>query len=365
MVSAVTGYPLCTADDHSIHHIFVTDPTDDPAPSPAAHGTSKRVVCIGSAALDVLMEIEAMPPEDGRIAARDGLLAGGGPAATAAVALARLGVPVDLISVVGDDVAGDLIVAGLDRERVGTRFVRRASGARSALSVGLIRPRPASTRSLVALAPIGATIHIDDGALEACRAASWIHVDHAGWRVVAWLRSQGIDTPIAVDGGNPLDPPDLRAADLYVPGEAELLRSTGSTDILAALALVTADHGPLTIVTQGAEGSTYLGSLDPDEPSGDLLIRARRRAASSGTMGSGHHGTHVPSPSVDVRSTLGAGDVYHGALLAGLLDGRSIKGAMAYASTTAALSCAAMDGRSAIPTHEQVVAAMARLERQG
>ncbi len=149
-----------------------------------------------------------MPPEDGRIAARDGLLAGGGPAATAAVTLARLGVPVELISVVGDDVAGDLIVAGLDRERVGTRFVRRAPGARSALSVGLIRPRPASTRSLVALAPIGATIDIDEDALEACRTASWIHVDHAGWRLVAWLRSQGIETPVAVDGGNPLDPQD-------------------------------------------------------------------------------------------------------------------------------------------------------------
>jgi sulfofructose kinase len=341
----------------------VTDPTDDFALPAATPTPSKRVVCIGSAALDVLMEIDVMPPEDGRIAARDGLLAGGGPAATAAVTLARLGVPVDLISVVGDDVAGDLIVGGLDREHVGTRFVRRAPGARSALSVGLIRPRPASTRSLVALAPIGATIDIDEDALEACRTASWIHVDHAGWRLVAWLRSQGIETPVAVDGGNPLDPHDLRGADLYVPGQAELLRSTGSTDIAAALAVVTADDGPLTIVTLGAEGSTYRGSIDPDGPSGDHLVRTRRRATPGRALVYPRYGAHVPSPSVDVRSTLGAGDVYHGALLAGLLDGRSIRGAMAYASTTAALSCAGMDGRSAIPTHEQVVAAIARFER--
>ena len=343
----------------------MTDLSDGQLPTGALPDPVRRVVCIGSAALDILMEIDEMPPADGRVPAHDGMFAGGGPAATAAVALARLGVPVDLISVVGDDVPGDLIVGGLDREGVDTRFLRRVAGARSALSVGLIRPRPANTRSLVALAPIGATLDVSEQALDACRTAAWIHVDHAGWRVVAWLRSQGVDTPISVDGGNPLEPADLRAADLYVPGEAELLRSTATTDVPAALAAATSDGGPLAIVTRGARGSTYLGSIDPDRPSADDLIRARRAVSRAGEPTSRSFGVNVPAPTAPIRSTLGAGDVYHGALLAGLLDGRSITGAMTYASMAATLSCAGLDGRSAIPTHRQVLEALTRSGAEG
>lgn len=335
----------------------MTDPTGSPLPRTAASATSARVVCIGSAALDVLMDVDAMPPEDGRVAARDGMLAGGGPAATAAVALSRLGVPTDLIAVVGDDAAGELILEGLARDGVGTRFVRRAPGARSALSVGLIGPRPASTRSLVALAASGTAIDIDALALEACRTASWIHVDHAGWPLVGWLRANGVETPISVDGGNPLTPPLLTDADLYVPGEAELLRSTGRRDVSDALDLVAREGGPPTIVTQGEAGSTYRGSIDPRLVGADARIRSLARQWDGATR-TQSHGTSVTSPAVEVRSTLGAGDVYHGALLAGLLGGRSITGAMLYASVAAALSCRALDGRSAIPTHDELVRAI-------
>ena len=322
-----------------------------PVPAP-------RVMCIGSAALDVLMEVDRMPPEDGRIAARDGMIAGGGPAATAAVALCRLGIPAGLISVVGEDIAGGLILSGLARAGVRTDWVRRAPEARSALSVGLIRPSPDNTRSLVALAPMGTTVDIDAAALEACRAADWIHVDHAGWPLVAWLRQHGVRTPVSVDGGNPLDPSDLSDADLYVPGEAEFLRRTACPDVPAALAAVARQGARMTVVTQGAAGSSYQGEIDPTAADADRMIRARRAgAATEGPVA--FHRARVASPAIDVRSTLGAGDVYHGALLSGLLRGRSIQDSMAYASTAAALSCRALDGRSAIPTHDEVMRALA------
>lgn len=341
----------------------MTDPVALPsAPADGRQATraeSAHVVCIGSAALDVLMEIDGMPPQDGRIAARDGMLAGGGPAATAAVALARLGIRTDLISVVGDDVAGDIIVAGLGRAGVGTRWVRRAGGARSAISVGLIVPSPANTRSLVALAAVGTAITIPDDAMEACRTASWIHVDHAGWPLVASLRVAGIRTPISVDAGNPLQPERCSDADLYVPGEAELLRSTGCADVASALQVAAARGAALTVVTLGADGSRYLGALDPAVVDADALIRA----GTDSPPGAARHGWQVGSPIVDVRSTLGAGDVYHGALLAGLLHGRSISGAMTYASTAASLSCRGLDGRSAIPTHDEVDMAIHLLEQ--
>jgi sulfofructose kinase len=55
-------------------------------------------------------------------------------------------------------------------------------------------------------------------------------------------------------------------------------------------------------------------------------------------------------------STLGAGDVFHGALLAWLVRGAPLDEALRAACVAAALSTRALDGRSAIPTRDEVEA---------
>jgi sugar/nucleoside kinase (ribokinase family) len=60
-----------------------------------------------------------------------------------------------------------------------------------------------------------------------------------------------------------------------------------------------------------------------------------------------------------VVSTLGAGDVFHGALLASLLDGSPLPDALQRAVVAAALSCRALDGRGAIPDASELDAAVA------
>ena len=53
---------------------------------------------------------------------------------------------------------------------------------------------------------------------------------------------------------------------------------------------------------------------------------------------------------VDVKSTLGAGDVFHGALVAQIIQGHTLQEAMRRANAVAALSCRGLDGQSMIPT---------------
>jgi sulfofructose kinase len=53
-------------------------------------------------------------------------------------------------------------------------------------------------------------------------------------------------------------------------------------------------------------------------------------------------------------STLGAGDVFHGALLAFLVRGASLEEALRAANAAASLSCRALDGRTAIPTIDEL-----------
>lgn len=311
------------------------------------------VLCIGSAALDLLLLVDELPGVDERVAAEGGLLAGGGPAATAAVALARLGARVELMARVGDDAAGRVIREQLASQSVGLRWLATGGAeGRSALSSGIILVGPPATRSLVALGahPQLADDELPADAVDACRSAAWIHVDHAGWPLVAALRAAGVTTPVSVDGGNPIAGLDPSMVDLYVPSLSEVRRWTGQTRPEDALGHAVEAGAPVVIATDGERGARYLGLLDPDEawPSAGVDL--------AGEASPWH--LEVPACPVEARSTLGAGDVYHGALLAALVRGATIRSAMLEAAVAAALSCRALDGRSAIPDRTELEAAL-------
>jgi ribokinase len=57
---------------------------------------------------------------------------------------------------------------------------------------------------------------------------------------------------------------------------------------------------------------------------------------------------------MDVVDTTGAGDVYHGAYLCGLLKGWDMTKCMRFASATSALKCRAIGARAGIPALEEV-----------
>src|SRR3954466_2436779 len=64
------------------------------------------IVCVGLATRDTIYRIPSFPEPDGRVVATERVVTGGGPAATAAVAIARLGVPVRFVGVVDEDLPG-------------------------------------------------------------------------------------------------------------------------------------------------------------------------------------------------------------------------------------------------------------------
>ncbi len=142
---------------------------------------------------------------------------------------------------------------------------------------------------------------------EALAGADWVHVDHVGWRAIG----PRADVQLSVDGGDPIEGLELEDVALYAPPE-------------------TVDDGrraKLTVVTRGAAGCTAFAD-------GEAI--------------------DVPAHPVDVVSTLGAGDVFHGALLACLVRGLELRDALVRANACAALSCRALDGRSAIPTWDEL-----------
>jgi sulfofructose kinase len=67
----------------------------------------------------------------------------------------------------------------------------------------------------------------------------------------------------------------------------------------------------------------------------------------------------VNAISGEIVSTLGAGDVFHGALVATQVWNKPIEEAVTIANTVAGLSCRALDGQSGIPTKAELAAFLA------
>src|SRR5437764_1232017 len=107
------------------------------------------VMCVGSAALDLVMEVDALPFDDQRVPAGTAVLSGGGPAATAAVAMSRLGTRVSFVGSVGSDDAGAFIRDGLAGSGVDVAHLGIVEGIASPMSAGLVRSS-VGTRALVA-----------------------------------------------------------------------------------------------------------------------------------------------------------------------------------------------------------------------
>ena len=293
-------------------------------------------VFVGVAAQDVIALLPRFPLPDERLVAEDIVHAGGGPAATAAVAFARLGGQAHFVGAIGDDAAGAEILAGLRAESVDVTGVIPVAGARSMRCV-IVADRSQATRAICALP--GPVLRIPQGsrAAELICHASWVHADHSGWQPVhEFLAAQRGTVPrLSLDLGNPIPGFTANGIELFVPTQRQLITLYGQQSVPDLLRAAVADGAKCVVATAGGAGSW---ALTVDGAS-----------------------CHVPAYPGEILSTLGAGDVFHGALLAAVMRDLPLAQCLAYANIAAALSCRGLDGRSAIPSHEEVQAKLCLL----
>jgi sugar/nucleoside kinase (ribokinase family) len=317
------------------------------------------VVCVGLATLDTILAVPRHPGPDDRVVASERVVAGGGPAATAAVALARLGIRVAFAGAVGDDAAGESIREGIVHEGVDVSLLRVVPGAHSPQSTILVGPDGAR-----AIVHSPGTAELEVGELPK---AGGVHVDHVGYSAV---RGRGLH--LSLDGGNPVPDLDLAEVALYAPTEASLTVPNGAeheaTVSATSLRRLRGVSGASLRRLWGVSGVSP-GRLRGESATSQRLEAAARAALAAGAglvvVTRGARGSvaltregeliAVPAPAVDpgptaAFSTLGAGDVFHGALLAQLVRDVPLRDALAAANRIAADSCRALDGRSAIPT---------------
>jgi sulfofructose kinase len=275
-----------------------------------------KVLSVGIATVDTIVLVDKYPTANERVVALQSVRAVGGPATTAAVTMARLGIDVTLSCVIGDDDAGRFIFDTLKREGIDTRNVVVDPAIQTAIGT-IVVSKSEQTRAIMVqphneLPSKPANIN----------EYGWIHVDQFGMQSLKnWGISRGGSTKLSIDIGYAT--PGLNSADydLYAPSE------NITTDISTA-----ARDKNIVVISKGGEGSVYSDGV------------------SSGV---------VPAISTEIVSTLGAGDVFHGALVATQVWEKPIEEAVAIANTVAGLSCRALDGQSGIPTKAELDAFLA------
>ena len=107
-------------------------------PSAAPAAVSPRVICLGHTAFDATWTVERLPEGDGKTRALSYAERGGGMAATAAVAAARLGASAQFWGRAGHDAAGAAMRDELAAYGVNVKCLRLFDGARSSASAVIV-----------------------------------------------------------------------------------------------------------------------------------------------------------------------------------------------------------------------------------
>ena len=281
-----------------------------------------QAVCVGVITVDTVALVDRYPTEDERVVAHEIVRGGGGPAAVAAVTLSRLGVKTAIVGTIGDDADGKEVLGIFEREGVDTTGISVGTSptAGSVIVSSLERStRAINTRQPVVQAPI------NESAKKLITNAQWLHVDHVGInRLDEMGVARGKGPQISFDAGYGVESFNPIVVDLFVPTDRQMALRYPGNDLAVALENDSMKASNTVVATQGSAGSAGFSS-----ETGFVT---------------------APGFKVEVKSTLGAGDVFHGALLAQLIQGHQLQEAMRRANAVAALSCRGLDGQSMIPT---------------
>jgi ribokinase len=291
-----------------------------------------RVVGLGQACVDYLGRIPHYPHEDQKIELRDMLRQCGGPASTALVTLSRLGIHTAFLGSVSDDPFGQEIVEGLHTEGVDCRCLKVTPGYTSQFAFIAISER-GGQRTI--FWHRGSVPHLEcrDVDLSPFSKAEVLHLD--GLMVAASIeaarQAKDLGITVVMDGGTMRE------------GTRELL---GFIDVLIA-----SERFAQPLVRPGDPAEKAVKTLRALGPR--TVIATMGPRGSIGQAGDGEMTAQKAFP-VKAVDTTGAGDVYHGAYIYGMLQGWGMGPCMRFAAACSALKCQAVGAQQGIPKLAQI-----------
>jgi len=297
---------------------------------------------VGSSNIDLTFRTSRLPRPGETLAGSDFHLGQGGKGANQAVAAARLGARVSMVTRVGQDIFGEQIVANYRAQGINTTHVvidrERPSGVASIIvddeARNCILVVPGANQGLSPQDVRQAADVLRTANVLLCQLEVPLETIQEAFHLA---RSAGVRTVLNPAPAAALPDDLLRMTDLCVPNETELEQLTGQPAGTVAQATAAArsllQRGPrLVIVTLGERGA--------------LVVDAQTAQ-------------HFPAVPVQALDTSGAGDAFIGGLAVFLAEKVALAEAMRRAHAVAALSVTRLGTQTALPTRGQLDAFLA------
>jgi sulfofructose kinase len=293
--------------------------------------------CIGFGmnAVDYLSILDPYPNLDEKVDVVESSIQGGGPVPTAMVTLAKLGAKVAYIGKVGDDAEGKFVKEQLEKEGVDTDYFIMDKKSKTAKAFIWVDKETGKR-----------TVALDKTRLEEIKISElkflnsistrFLHIDAREPEVNIFLAkwAKKLGAKVSLDVGS------LRSGvESVFPWVDHLIVSkrfasgiTKSSDPFSACKKLMKIGFETVVVTIGEEGCICGSSQRRD---GNIF--------------------NSPGFPVKVVDTTGAGDVFHGAFIYGLLKRWNLKKTAKFANACAAIKCKKLGGRAGIPNLAEAI----------
>jgi ribokinase len=292
-----------------------------------------KIAVIGSNMVDLITYIDRMPAQGETLEAPGFALGCGGKGANQAVAAAKLGAEVLMLTKVGDDMFADNTLANFQRFGIDTRYVQRVPGVSSGVAPIFVQANSHNSILIVK----GANAHLApadiDAAAPALRECALIVLQleinlETVYHAIEFGREHNI--PVLLNPAPALvglSREHLAQLDFLVPNESELALISGQTvdspqSALNAAKTLVASGIRHVIVTLGQQGALYVGE------EGEFQI---------------------PGLRVNARDTTGAGDAFIGCFIQHWSRDRDIRAAMTQAVAYSACSVTGLGTQTSYP----------------
>jgi len=302
------------------------------------------IVCVGVIVADVVAKPIDVLPKRGTLDLIDRVeLHIGGNAANSAGAVAKLGLPVQLVGKVGHDNFGDFLTGALARLGVDTRAVARDPEAPTSTSIVAVHSD--AERSFLHAAGANTTFTHADIDWDALAGARYFHV--AGLQLMTGLEGESVGLALAEAKRrgfftmldtvmNPRSQgwaglaPALPHLDWFVPSVDELRQLCGPGTIPELIAACRVVNPALNMAVKVGADGCWIAEV-------------------------GKEPVRVPAQPVTVVDTLGAGDSWCAGFLVGLSQGMLPRAAAALANKVGAACVQALGATTGIPRLETLL----------
>jgi sulfofructose kinase len=288
-------------------------------------------VALGLNAVDHLIVVPQYPEFNTKTGFISHRLSAGGQAASAMVALARLGLKSRYIGSVGDDDLGQFQIRSINSEGVDSSGITIVPGAETQTAFILV-DQSNGERTIVWGHDDKLTM--DPGRIdpEMITSARVLHLD--GHDVPAAIAAAQIahdaHIPVVIDIDNIYPGVErlLPLIDFLISSATFPERMTGERDLRTALKLLAKTYGSRFVAATLGRG-------------GVLAY---------------HRGEFIDSPAfpVNCQDTTGAGDAFHGGFIYGLLANFPVEETLRFANAVAGLKCCQLGARTGLPTLAEV-----------